>query len=141
VVGGRWGAAVYVDGELVGVGIASDPKAWRSRDGFTIEITRVATDGHPNACSRLYGALCRAAAAIGFRKAITFTRLDEPGTSLKAAGFVEAGLTKEESWDRLMRPRDERKEQHRRWVRSLQEPRASRVEQRRRAGNPNVRAA
>lgn len=141
VVGGRFGASVFVDGELVGVGIASDPKARLSRDGFTIEITRVATNGHANACSRLYGALCRAAAAVGFRRAVTFTRLDEPGTSLLAAGFTDDGLTKEESWDRFMRPRHERREQHRRWVRVLQEPRASRVNSRRGAGNPKASAA
>lgn len=119
VVGGRFGSSVYVAGELVGVAVASDPKAPRSRDGFTIEISRVATDGHKNACSKLYGALCRAAAAIGYRKAITFTRLDEPGTSLRAAGFVEDGLTREQSWDRPSRSRSQELSQVRRWTRQL----------------------
>jgi len=119
VVGGRFASSVYVAGELAGVGIASEPKAPRSRDGFTIEISRVATDGAANACSKLYGALCRAAAAIGYRKVITFTRLDEPGTSLRAAGFVEDGLTREQSWDRPHNPRNKELSQVRRWVRML----------------------
>lgn len=119
VVGGLFATSVYVDGKLVGVGVASLPKARMSRDGFTVEITRIATNGHRNACSKLYGALCRASAAIGARRAITYTRLDEPGTSLRAAGFLERGITKEESWDRPRRPRDGGPSQVRRWERRL----------------------
>jgi hypothetical protein len=119
VVGGLFACSVFANGELVGVGVASQPKAPRSRDGFTVEITRIATDGHKNACSRLYGALCRAAAAVGYRKAVTFTRLDEPGTSLRASGFVEDGLTREQSWDRPSRSRAQELSQVRRWVRPL----------------------
>jgi L-amino acid N-acyltransferase YncA len=119
VVGGLFGAAVYANGELVGVAVASQPKARLGRDGFTVEIARVATDGHRNACSMLYGALCRAAAAVGYRTAVTFTRLDEPGTSLRASGFAECGLTREQSWDRPRRPRDGGPSQVRKWRRSL----------------------
>lgn len=119
VVGGLFACSVFVDGELVGVGVASQPKAPRSRDGFTVEITRIATDGHRNACSKLYGALCRAAAAVGYRKAVTFTRLDESGISLRAAGFAEDGLTREQSWDRPSRSRSVELSQVRRWVRVL----------------------
>lgn len=131
VVGGLFATSVYEGDELVGVGIASQPKARMSRDGFTIEITRCATDGHANACSRLYAALCRASAAVGARRALTFTRVDEPGTSLRAAGFTDDGLTREESWDRPRRPRDGGPSQVRRWSRVLQEPRRARVLSRR----------
>lgn len=134
IVGGLFATSAFVDGEFVGVAVASLPKARLSRDGFTVEITRVATDGHPNACSRLYGALCRASAAIGVRRVITFTRLDEPGTSLRAAGFVDEGLTREQSWDRPRRPREGGASQVRRWVRYLNEPRRSRLDARRRKG-------
>jgi len=119
VVGGLFAASVFVDDELVGVGVASRPKARRSCDGFTVEITRIATDGHRNACSRLYGALCRAAAAVGYRKAVTFTRLGEPGSSLRAAGFTDDGVTKEQSWNRPARGRHADSSQVRRWVRHL----------------------
>lgn len=133
VVGGLFGAAVYVGDELVGVAVASLPKARLSQDGFTVEITRVATDGHANACSRLYAALCRASAAVGVRRVITFTRTDEPGTSLVAAGFVEDGLTREQSWGRPRRPRDGGPSQVRRWVRYLHEPKLRRLQARRSA--------
>jgi hypothetical protein len=53
----------------------------------TVEITRVCTTGHRNANTRLYGALCRAAAALGYTSAITYTLEGEGGASLRAAGF------------------------------------------------------
>ncbi len=130
IAGGLFASTAWVNGELVGVAVASLPKARMSNDGFTAEITRCATDGHANACSRLYASLCRACAAIGHRRVLTYTRPDEPGTSLRAAGFIDDGMTDEESWDRLGRrraPRQDEKLPKRRWVRKLQEPRASRV--------------
>jgi hypothetical protein len=119
IVGGLFACSVFQAGELVGVGVASRPKARQSCDGFTVEITRIATDGSRNACSRLYGALLRASAAVGYRKALTFTRLDEPGTSLRASGWVEDGVTSQGSWDRPSRGRHAVKSQVRRWVRVL----------------------
>jgi len=117
LAGGLFASSVRVAGELVGVAVASEPKAPASRGLRIVEITRVATDGHKNACSKLYGALCRAAQAIGYRKAITFTRLDEPGVSLLAAGFHLDGMTREQSWNRPSRGRGEHKSQCWRWVR------------------------
>jgi hypothetical protein len=119
IVGGLFAASVFDGAELVGVAVASQPKAPRARDGYTVEITRVATDGHKNACSMLYGALCRASRAVGYRKAVTFTRLHEPGTSLRAAGFREDGLTRSQSWDRPSRSRSRELSQVRRWSRTL----------------------
>jgi hypothetical protein len=75
-------------GALVGVAIAGRPVARPLDDGWTIEISRCCLlVGRPNAASRLYGALCRAAKALGYRRAITYTLADEPGRSLRAAGF------------------------------------------------------
>jgi hypothetical protein len=119
VVGGLFAVSVFDNDELVGVGVASRPKARFLQDGFTVEISRVATDGHRNACSKIYGALCRACAAIGVRRVVTFTRTDEPGTSLRAAGFTEAGLTREQSWDRPQRHRFGEPLQVRKWVRFM----------------------
>lgn len=58
-----------------------------------IVISRVATDGARNACSLIYGALCRAAKALGYKEAWTYTLPDEPGSSLKASGFEYMGET------------------------------------------------
>lgn len=85
--------------ELAGVAIAGRPVARGLQDGETVEITRVCTDGSRNANSRLYGALCRAAAALGYRKAITYTLVSESGVSLRAAGFrEEARLDPRTTW-------------------------------------------
>lgn len=75
-------------GELRGVAAASNPKARELDDGRTIELVRVCTLGDRNACTQLYGALCRAAKALGFQLAVTYTLASEPGTSLRAAGFA-----------------------------------------------------
>ena len=57
----------------------------------------------------LYGRLCRAAFALGYRHVITYKLQSEPGTSLLAAGFeLEAVLDERPSWDTPSR----RREQH-----------------------------
>ncbi len=94
------------DGELVGVGVAAFPKARMLMDGRTVEITRVCTDGAENACSMLYGALCRAAKALGYQKAITYTLQSEPGSSIKAANFRPvAYIDAHNGWSRPSKPR------------------------------------
>ncbi|MFF3669888.1 XF1762 family protein [Microtetraspora malaysiensis] len=75
------------DGTLVGVVIAGRPVARSFDDGFTVEVTRLATDGTANACSALLTAAWRAARAMGHRRLITYTLATEPGTSLRAAGL------------------------------------------------------
>lgn len=104
--GWRFGAALEDAGEVVGVAIAGRPTGRGLDDGRTIEVTRVCTLGAPNASSRLYGAICRAAAALGYRRAVTYTLASEPGTSLLAAGFTRvADLEPRDSWASSGRPR------------------------------------
>lgn len=86
-------------GELVGVAIVGRPIARLNQDGYTAEITRTCTDGTPNANSLLYGACCRAAKALGYRKIITYTLAEESGVSLRAAGFErEADVPAAATW-------------------------------------------
>ena len=102
-----FGIGVEENGVLVGVGIAARP-ARGLQDGYTVEIIRVCTTGARNACSMCYGALCRAAKALGYRRAFTYTLDDEDGASVKAAGFVlDAELPERGGWDCLSRPRVE----------------------------------
>lgn len=88
------------DGLLRGVAVVSRPvsRGCPSRD--VAEVTRLATDGTPNACSMLYGASARAAKAMGFRKIQTYVLDTEPGTSLRAAGWVREAVTKGGEWTR-----------------------------------------
>lgn len=95
-------------GELRGVAIMEYPKARRIDRQQVCEVTRVATDGCPNACSALYGGMCRLQRAHGFLLAITYTLISEPGTSLRAAGWRPVSVTSGGTWSRGSRPRDDK---------------------------------
>lgn len=67
-------------GVLVGVAMVGMPKARMLCDGRTLEVTRVAVaEGTKNGNSMLYGACSRAAAALGWRRLVTYTLPDEGG--------------------------------------------------------------
>jgi hypothetical protein len=88
---------LYVEDELVGVVTAGQPIARALCDGFTLEVNRTCVEGFvENANSKLYGAICRAAKALGYRKVITYTLQEESGASLRAAGFVRHEMDR--SW-------------------------------------------
>ncbi len=85
-------------GDLLGVAIAGRPLARFLDDGSTIEVLRVCTLGGHNVSSMLYGGVCRAAKAIGYDKAITYTLEKEHGSSLRASGFEAVSKTKGRVW-------------------------------------------
>jgi hypothetical protein len=90
---------------LRGVAIVGRPVARNRDDGFTAEVGRLATDGCPNACSKLLAASWRIARAMGYRRLGTYTLAEEPGTSLDAAGWKLIYTTKGGSgWARHSRP-------------------------------------
>ena len=94
------------DGEsVVGVVIVGMPVARMLADGWTCEVTRLATDGSRNACSMLYRAAWRTARAMGYRRLVTYTLPEEGGSSLRAAGFALIGEAGGGSWSRPDRPR------------------------------------
>lgn len=94
------------DGVLHGVAIVGRPVARHFDNGQTLEVTRTATDGTPNANSMLYGAVCRAAFALGYTRLITYTQAGESGASLRAVGWrVVAERPAQPGWDRPSRPR------------------------------------
>jgi hypothetical protein len=96
-------------GVLRGVAIVGRPVARSFDDGSTLEVTRLATDGTPNAGSMLYAACWRAAAALGYRRLVTYTQADESGASLRAAGYrVIASRPPRPGWSCPSRPREDR---------------------------------
>lgn len=105
VVGHKFSLAVADGDRIVGVAIVGRPCSRYLQNGYTLEVTRCATDGTRNACSILYAACWRAARAMGYRRLITYTLLSESGGSLNASGWTAIGVTKEQSWDRPSRPR------------------------------------
>ena len=76
---------------LVGVAVCGRPVSRYLDDGLTCEINRVCTDGTYNACSMLYGACCRIAKEMGYKKIITYILQSENGASLKASNFICEG--------------------------------------------------
>jgi len=99
--GAKFAVAVACLGRLVGVATAGRPVSRTLDDGYTIEVTRVAVlEGFPNACSKLYAAVWRAARAMGYRKAITYTLPEEGGASVRGAGWRLVGAAGGGSWDR-----------------------------------------
>lgn len=74
---------------LVGVAIASRPVARRLDDGYTVEVVRccVVETAPKGTCSFLYAACWRAAQALGYKRAITYTLTTESGASMRGAGW------------------------------------------------------
>jgi len=106
--GHKFSIAGMSNGEVVGVVIVGRPVARRRDDGLTLEVTRLCTTGHRNACSFLYGAAARAAFALGYSRIGTYILKSEPGTTLKAAGWKLIGETPGKSWSTPSRPRNDK---------------------------------
>lgn len=119
-VGWLWLHGAHDDaGELVGVAVVGRPVARAIDDGLTCEVTRLATDGEPNASSLLYAASRRAAIAKGYRRGLTYflasewDRFDQGGRRIggagaRADGWSELWRVKGRSWDAPGRPRTDK---------------------------------
>jgi hypothetical protein len=91
--GCKFSIGCYVGSLLVGVVIVERPKARHLDDGWTLELSRVCTAGHPHVASKLIAAAARAAFAMGAKRVISYVLAEEAGTSYRAAGWfrVEDG--------------------------------------------------
>lgn len=107
VTGWKFGVGIQEEGELIGVAIASRPvsRMTQQKEPQTCEVTRVCTRGHKNAPSMLYGAISRAAFALGYTRIISFILCTETGHSLKCAGWTCVGPSAGGSWSRPSRKR------------------------------------
>lgn len=105
IVGWKFGVAIW-DGEKIrGVACVGRPVSRFLDNGWTLEITRLCTDGVKNGCSMLYSACARAAFALGYKKIITYILKSENGTSLKASNWRLVGEAGGGTWNRKDRPR------------------------------------
>jgi len=88
------------DGErLCGVAILGRPVSRVEQERGAWEVTRVATDGTPHACSALYGRARRVVQALDpGARLITYTLAEEPGVSLRAAGWEAEATVKVRDW-------------------------------------------
>lgn len=76
------------DGKLRGIVCVGRPVNNHLDTGLTAEVTRLCTDGYPNACSMLYSAAWRASKAMGYTRIVTYILESESGISLRAAGWL-----------------------------------------------------
>jgi len=93
VRGHRFSLGAYVSENLIGTIIVGRPIARNTCQYTVAEVTRLATNGYPNACSFLYGRAARACKAMGFTYIQTFIMDSETGISLKASGWRKEGMT------------------------------------------------
>jgi hypothetical protein len=106
VVGHKFSLGAVENGEVVGVAIVGRPVSRERQDGMTLEVTRLCTmGGHKNVASFLYGASCKAAFALGYRRIGTYILASELGISLRAAGWRCLGTRGGGTWNRPSRPR------------------------------------
>jgi hypothetical protein len=84
-------------GELLGCAIVGRPVGG-SHQYEWLEVTRLCTDGTPNACSFLYGAAVRAGKALGYSRIQTYILKEESGVSLKAAGWKFERMSHPSGW-------------------------------------------
>jgi hypothetical protein len=104
-VGWKFGIAVNDGEKVVGVVTVGRPVARHLDNGLTLEVNRCCTDGTKRAASMLYGAAWRATKALGYQRLVTYTLIEEAGTSLKAAGWKALYETPGRSWTCKSRPR------------------------------------
>lgn len=111
------------EGNLHGAAIIGRPVARLAgspRD--VLEVVRLVTDGTPNACSALYAAAARAGLAMGYKRIQTYILDEEPGTSLRASGWVSEGVAGGGQWkhtDGKPRRTDQPITPKERWARAL----------------------
>lgn len=100
IVGCKFSIGLFDEnvGGVVGVAVCGRPVSRYLDDGETLEINRVCTTGTKNACSMLYGACCRIAREMGYKKVITYTLESESGASVKASNFICDGKAGGTHW-------------------------------------------
>ena len=103
--GHKFSIAAQIYGLVVGVVIVGRPVSRMLDNGVTAEVSRLCTDGTHNACSFLYGRAARVCKEMGYTRIQTYILTQEPGTSLKAAGWTRLRVTKGGKWDRPSRHR------------------------------------
>jgi hypothetical protein len=116
----KFSIGLMLENELIGVAICGRPVARGSDNGFTLEVSRLCTDGSENACSKLYGACARIAREMGYKKIQTYILKSEPGISLKASGWIMEAITSGGQWkhtDGKPRRTDQPTEPKQRWAR------------------------
>jgi hypothetical protein len=130
----RFGASITNGPTLLGVVMVGNPVGRGFSGRRILEVNRLCIRRDVprplrwNACSQLYGYAAREAERRGFERIITYTRDDEEGTSLRAAGWVLEAKVRGRSWSSRGRARRhaEAPIDKTRWSRALRPRKAER---------------
>lgn len=122
-VGHRFSVGVQDEmGVVHGAAIVGRPTGRKNPQYGWVEVTRLVTDGHKNACSALYAACARIAKEMGFERIQTFILAEETGVSLKAAGWKFERMSEGGDWNvpsRGGRRIDQPQQAKQRWFKQL----------------------
>ena len=89
-----------VDERLAGVVSAGLPNApMLCKKPTCCEVTRLCTDMTHSAGSLLLGAIVRAGLSLGYRRFVSYTRVDELGTVYRAANWWPVACVKGREWN------------------------------------------
>lgn len=95
--GHKWSLGAVANDKIVGVAVIGRPTApvLQNSDPWALEVLRVCVKrdqaddkGYRNACSFLYAASWRSIKALGYLRALTYTKDGENGASIRAAGWL-----------------------------------------------------
>ena len=123
----RFGMSVWNGWQMIGVATVGNPVARAFNGRGIVEVNRLCVRRDVpallrwNAASMLYGQCARTAERSGWQRIITYTREDENGTILRAAGWTEEGPAGGGGWHSTTRARANRNAFIRkvRWTRLL----------------------
>jgi len=120
-VGCKFCIGLYENEQIIGCAVCGRPVSRFLDDGLTCEINRVCVlEGYKNACSKLYGACCRIAKNMGYKKVITYTLQSENGASLKASNFICEGQAGGTHWTgKRDKGQNIPKEMKKRWIKLI----------------------
>lgn len=110
----RFHNAVFNGTTLIGVAVVGNPVAPALMRRGILEVNRLCVRRDTpaalrwNAASMLYGWCAREAERRGWQKIITYTRADEPGTSLEASGWKREATVRGRGWHNSRRRRSNR---------------------------------
>lgn len=117
--------AVDADGVLRAAAIVMKPVArLGGNQREVLEVSRLVSDGTKNACSILYAAAARAGKELGYCRIQTYILEEEPGTTLKASGWIYEGIAGGGQWkhtDGKTRRTDQPTGKKGRWAKVLNE--------------------
>ena len=115
--------AVDENGTLRSAAIIGRPVARLSGSPREVlEVVRLVSDGTKNACSILYAAAARVGKELGYCRIQTYILEDEPGTTLKASGWIYEGVAGGGQWkhtDGKARRTDQPTGKKGRWAKEL----------------------